>query len=57
LDGISQVFLSIPPDSILDVFEKRSRALAELAWNLKSKIHTLRRTRDLLLPKLLLSFR
>ena len=53
LDGISQVFLSVPPDSILSVFEKRSRALAELAWNLKSKNQNLRRTRDLLLPKLL----
>jgi type I restriction enzyme S subunit len=53
LDGISQVFLSVPPDSILGMFEKRSRALAELAWNLKSKNQTLRRTRDLLLPMLL----
>jgi type I restriction enzyme S subunit len=55
LDGISQVFLSVPSDSILGVFEKRSRALAELAWNLKSKNQNLRRTRDLLLPKLLTS--
>ena len=55
LDGISQVFLSVPPDSILAAFEKRSRALAELTWNLKSKNQTLRRTRDLLLPKLLSS--
>jgi type I restriction enzyme, S subunit len=53
LDGISQVFLSVPPDSILAAFEKRSRALAELAWNLKGKNQNLRRTRDLLLPKLL----
>ena len=53
LDGISQVFLLVPPDSILGVFERRSRALAELAWNLKSKNQNLRRTRDLLLPKLL----
>ena len=53
LDGISQVYLGVPPEFILAEFEKRSRVLAELAWNLKSKNQTLRRTRDLLLPKLL----
>lgn len=53
LDGISQVSLGVPPEFILAQFEKRSRVLAELAWNLKSKNQTLRRTRDLLLPKLL----
>ncbi len=53
LDGISQVHLVVPEAHILISFEHRARSLAELKWNLADRNEILRRTRDLLLPKLL----
>lgn len=53
LDGISSVELFTPPRELRTAFQKNVVAMFEQAWVLQSKVQNLRRTRDLLLPRLL----
>jgi type I restriction enzyme S subunit len=53
LEGISSVELVTPPLSFRNSFQQAVSALFEKMWTLDSQIQNLRRTRDLLLPRLL----
>ena len=53
LEGISSVELVTPPLPLRSRFQQAVLALFEQAWALDSQIANLRRTRDLLLPRLL----
>ena len=53
LEGISSVKLVAPPLSLRSRFQQVVSALFEQAWTLSNQIQNLRRTRDLLLPRLL----
>ncbi len=53
LDGISSVELVTPPLPLRTRFQRTVAAMFEQAWTLDSQIQNLRRTRDLLLPRLL----
>ena len=53
LEGISSVELATPPLPFRTSFQQAVLPLFELVWTLDSQIQTLRRTRDLLLPRLL----
>jgi len=53
LDGISSVTLVAPPAHLRDLFFERTAPTQELAWRLGTASRTLRKTRDLLLPRLL----
>ncbi|MFM1978922.1 MAG: hypothetical protein RLZ68_187 [Pseudomonadota bacterium] len=53
LDGISSVELVTPPLPLRALFQNAVRPLFEESWLLNSQIQNLRRTRDVLLPRLL----
>jgi type I restriction enzyme S subunit len=53
LDGISSVELVTPPLPLRTHFQRTVAAMFEQTWTLDSQIQNLRRTRDLLLPRLL----
>ncbi len=53
LEGISSIELPTPPLSLRSRFQKSVSPLFEQSWMLDWQIQTLRRTRDLLLPRLL----
>jgi len=53
LDGISSVELVTPPLPLRSLFQNAVRPLFEESWLLNDQIQNLRRTRDLLLPRLL----
>lgn len=53
LEGISSVELVTPPLPLRTFFQQTVSAMFEQAWMLESQIQNLRRTRDLLLPRLL----
>jgi len=53
LEGISSVELPTPPLSLRSRFQQSVSPLFEQAWTLDTQIQNLRRTRDLLLPRLL----
>lgn len=53
LDGISSIELAMPPLPLLRHFQQSVEAMFEQAWILDSQIRNLRRTRNLLLPRLL----
>lgn len=53
LDGISSVELLTPPLSLRARFQETVLPIFKQAWLLESQIDNLRRTRDLLLPRLL----
>jgi type I restriction enzyme S subunit len=53
LEGISSVELTTPPLPLRADFQRAVSAMFEQAWTLDSQIQNLRRTRDLLLPRLL----
>jgi type I restriction enzyme S subunit len=53
LEGISSVELATPPLPFRARFQQAVSALFEQVWTLDSQAQTLRRTRDLLLPRLL----
>jgi len=53
LEGISSIELPTPPLSLRSRFQKSVSPLFEQSWMLDRQIQTLRRTRDLLLPRLL----
>ena len=53
LEGISSVELVTPPLPLRTHFQQTVSAMFEQAWTLDDQIRNLRRTRDLLLPRLL----
>jgi type I restriction enzyme S subunit len=53
LDGISSVELVTPPLPLRTRFQRTVTTMFEQAWTLDSQTQNLRRTRDLLLPRLL----
>ena len=53
LEGISSVELVTPPLPLRTRFQQTVSAMFEQAWTLDNQIQNLRRTRDLLLPRLL----
>lgn len=53
LEGISSVELATPPLTLRTCFQYTVAPIFEQAWILDSQIQNLRRTRDLLLPRLL----
>jgi hypothetical protein len=53
LEGISSVELVTPPLPLRTRFQQAVSAMFEQAWTLDNQIQNLRRTRDLLLPRLL----
>jgi len=53
LEGISSVELAAPPLPLRTRFQQTVASIFEQAWVLDSQIQNLRRTRDLLLPRLL----
>jgi type I restriction enzyme S subunit len=53
LEGISSVELATPPLSLRTEFQKTVEPFFQIAWTLDEKNANLRRTRDLLLPKLI----
>jgi type I restriction enzyme S subunit len=53
LDGISSVELLTPPLALRNRFQRTVAPMFEQAWTFDRKIQNLRRTRDLLLPRLL----
>ena len=50
---MTDVDIVLPPDSLREMFEDHARTLRQLLNNLLDKNAKLRRTRDLLLPKLI----
>ena len=52
-EDMQRIPLSLPPSGIVEQFESNARPMVMLLENLTNKNTTLRRTRDLLLPKLI----
>jgi len=53
LDGLSKVQILVPLKATRALFHERAEDMFSLLWNLEGRNTTLRRTRDLLLPKLI----
>ena len=53
LDGLSKVQILVPLKAHRSLFHEHAQDMFSLLWNLEGQIATLRRTRDLLLPKLI----
>jgi type I restriction enzyme S subunit len=51
--GIVKLFVFVGPPTLMDLFEETARPMRELIERLFEKNTTLRRTRDLLLPRLI----
>ncbi len=53
LDGLSKVQILVPPKTTRVLFHENIEDMFSLLWNLEDRNANLRRTRDLLLPKLI----
>jgi len=53
LAGLSQVQILAPPEATRVLFHEQAEAMFSLLWNLEGRNTQLRRTRDLLLPRLI----
>ncbi len=53
LDGLSKVQILVPPKTTRVLFHEHIEDMFSLLWNLEDRNANLRRTRDLLLPKLI----